>query len=238
MYDRQRHIVLTYTYTLYMTHLQSTCMFIFSTFTSPFIRATTYQCSDPFPGASSFALTSCPNISAFEGLSQSSLPLHGTWLLLKATLLTTDSYFREAETEWEWERRGEKGVSMCLIWCVLVRLLQESEMFHCRICFLPIKQTLISVTMPELRGFGAPGCYLCSVKSKLGYSVYIKKKSWLQHIRAKAARTTQWLSLGLNRCSFPSLNQLLESCQHSSARTAASLLLVCYSCLFSLCLSV
>lgn len=29
----------------------------------------------------------------------------GTWLLLKATLLTTDLYFRETETEWERETR-------------------------------------------------------------------------------------------------------------------------------------
>lgn len=44
--------------------------------------------------------------------------------------------------------------------------------------------------------------------------------------------------VGAQQMQLPSLNQLLESCQHSSARTAASLLPVCYSCLFSLCLGV
>lgn len=124
------------------------------------------------------------------------------WYLasFKSNTLTTDLYFRGTETEWE--REGEW---VCVIWCVLVHtsrscaLLQESRMFHCRICFLPIKQALISVTMLELRGPGVRGCYLYGVRSKLGYYM---KKSWLQHIRAKAARTPQWLSLELNRCSF------------------------------------
>lgn len=74
----------------------------------------------------------------------------------------------------------EKGVRMCLsdlvcFVCIsrLCALLQEErEVFHCRVCFLPIKQALISITMPELRGSGVPGCYLRSVQSKLGYSVY------------------------------------------------------------------
>lgn len=95
------------------------------------------------------------------------------WYLasLKSNTLTTDLYFRGTETEWE---RNREWVCVCIwFWCVLVcisrlcALLQKSGMFHCRICFLPIKQALISVTIPELRGSRVPGCYLRSVQSKL-----------------------------------------------------------------------
>lgn len=50
------------------------------------------------------------------------------------------------------------GVSVCLCdlvcsWVHQQLLLQENGVFQCRICFLPIKQALISVVMTELRGF-------------------------------------------------------------------------------------
>lgn len=55
----------------------------------------------------------------------------------------------------------------------------------------------------------------------------------MQHIRAKAAQNAPMAVVGAQQMQLPSLNQLLESCQHSSGRSAASLLLVCYSRLFS-----
>lgn len=161
-----------------MTHLHSARVCRSSTRTCPLAGVTNMpeQCSDPFPGASVFALTSCPNISAFEGPSRCFLP--SSWNLAPFKKQhSTDSYFRETETEWE-RGTGSDCVSVCVIRSVLVyaaRLCSRALLQESGICFLPIKWALKSVTTPERRGSGVPGCYLCGVQSKLGYSVNIKK---------------------------------------------------------------
>ena len=76
---------------------------------------------------------------------------------------SSDLYFRGAEAEWE--RETGAGIRVYLIGCVF---LEYTQPLCCRRAgcfssqdfggFLPIKQALISVTVPELRGCGLPGC--------------------------------------------------------------------------------
>lgn len=106
-------------YTLYMTHLHSTCIYSLSTRTLPLIRVINIpeQCSDPFPGASVFCSHKLSKhfclwrpVSVFSAFA---------WYLasFKSNTLTTDLYFRETETEWERKREREYE---CVSWCVIV----------------------------------------------------------------------------------------------------------------------
>lgn len=127
--------------------------------------------------------------------------------------------------------------SVCFVCiCRLCALLQESGMFHFRICFLAIKQALISVTMPELRGSGVPGCYLHSVQSKLGYSVYMKKLicGTSEQKQPEQPNGCHWSSTDVASSAKSAPGKLsTQLCQN-----CCFFFLVCYTCLCILRLAV
>lgn len=138
------------------------------------------------------SLKACLSFSAFYG-TVCVYP----FLLLKKLFIC---YIPPRDWDRACERMETKRHWLCLSdsLCVCVCI--------CKICFCQLNthsypSQCLSWGAEELRGSGVSGRCLCSMQSKLGYCVH-KKKSWLQHIRAKGAWTTQWLSLELNRCSF------------------------------------
>lgn len=103
-------------------------------------------------GASVVALKSCPGISVTEGLSQ-------FFCLLRYSLCLSFSSFKEAVhllhtserlRQSVWKNGDKKALTMSIRFSVCLCL-------HLQNLFLPIKHTLISITMPELRSWGAEG---------------------------------------------------------------------------------
>lgn len=187
-----------------MAHLHFTCIYSLSTCTCSLIRVTNIpeQCNDPFPGASIFALTSCPNISAFESPSRCFLPF--AWYLASFKSNTLNYWFiLQRDRDWVGER--DESMRVCVIWRVLVYIsracaprCRRAGCFIAGFVFLAIKRG--ANIRHNAWAEGLWGSRLlsprCAEQSRL---LRRHEKSWLQHIRAAASPNTPMAVAGVQQ---------------------------------------
>lgn len=84
-------------------------------------------------------------------------PVSSAFTLYLASFKSSTHCILQRDWDWVGERREREKRKKCESVSLIWRL---QERFHCRICFiffLPIKKTLISITVPERRSRGALG---------------------------------------------------------------------------------
>lgn len=118
------------TYTLYMTHLHSTCTGSLSAHTCPLVRVINVpeQRSDPFPGASVFALTSCPNTSCLWRPAS----VFSAFARYLASFKKAALYWFILQRGWGWVGAGDRNWYACLSDSVCFSWVHSPQPLCCR----------------------------------------------------------------------------------------------------------